>query len=101
MACEHAAAPQSLDETMNERKIEPAHRNPELIIDREHDICPVSHAGNVFISNLKRRGSSCDEMRRGLVDLVENSSVDEPNGSIAASLGVIVECLCVFRGQMR
>ena len=34
-------------------------------------------AGHVFISKLKRRRSSCNEMRGGLVDLVENSRADE------------------------
>src|SRR5215468_4014796 len=102
MATEHAAAPQSLDKTIAECKIKPAHRNPELIIDREHDICSPPLAGTVFISKLQRRGSPCDEMRGVLVDLVENSCADEPNGSVARSLGVIVvECLCVFRGRIR
>ena len=101
MASEDTAAPQSLDKTIAERKIEAAHGHPELIIDREQDICPPALAGHVFVSKLKRRGSPCDEMRGGLVDLVENSCADELNDSVAGSLGVIVECLRAFRGMIR
>src|SRR5215831_6194421 len=101
MANEHAAAPQSLDKTIGERKIEPAHGHPQVIIDCEQDICPAAIAGKVFISKLKRRRSPCNKMRGRLVDLVENSRADEPNNSVAGSLGVIVESLCAFRGLIR